>query len=247
MRRLYLVLRSAFLWVVSGLHFFPVCTVLVLLGLVVDPRKNDRPQRLFFRNILRLAGVEFGVRRAAGFDPNRTSIFICNHVNVFDAFVIYSAIPQFVRGWELESHFRIPAYGWMMNRFGNIPVPANTSPESFKRLLGQTKAALDAGVSLIVFPEGSRTRDGRVGEFREGIFRMLPHLQYPVVPMSIVGSFEFHRTGSWMLNPSKIVVHLHDTLAISGLARNDVEALRQRVHALVSGPVEEARKAQQSL
>lgn len=245
MRKVYLILRSAFLWVVSGLHFFPVCSLLVLLGLLVDPRKNDRPQRIFFRNILRLAGVGFEVRRAPGFDPNRTSIFVCNHVNIFDAFVIYSAIPQFVRGWELESHFKIPAYGWMMGKFGNIPVPANTSPEAFKKLLRQTKAALGDGVSLIVFPEGSRTLDGRVGPFREGIFRMLPRLQYPIVPMSIVGSFEFHRKGNWMLYPSKIVVHLHDTIDTTGLTKKEVEGLQQRVHAIVAGPLEEAVKARE--
>ena len=85
-----------------------VCAFLVLLGIFVDPRKNDWPQRLFFRNILRLAGVKFEVRRAPGFDPARTSIFVCNHVNIFDPFVVYSAIPQFVRGFELESHFKIP-------------------------------------------------------------------------------------------------------------------------------------------
>ena len=62
----------------------------------------------------------------------RTSIFICNHVNIFDPFVIYSAIPQFVRGFELESHFKIPVYGWMMGRFGNVAVPDAPSAKALK-------------------------------------------------------------------------------------------------------------------
>lgn len=240
MKNLYLGLRSLFLWTLSGLHFFPVCTALVLLGLAVNPRKNDRPQRWFFRNILRLAGARFRVVRAAGFDPERTSIFICNHINIFDPFVIYSAIPQLVRGWELESHFKVPAYGWMMGKFGNIPVPGHTSPEAFKKLLRRTREALDSGVSVIVFPEGSRTRDGRVGPFREGIFRMLPHLQYPVVPMSIVGAYEWNRTGDWMLYPATVTVLLHDTIETKGLTKKDAEALGKRVQAAVAGPVEAA-------
>ena len=245
MRKVYLFLRSIFFWTLSILHFFPVCTLLVLLGIFVDPRKNDQAQRIFFRNILRLAGVGFEVRRAPGFDPRRTSIFICNHVNLFDAFVIYSAIPQFVRGWELESHFKIPAYGWMMGRFGNIPVPSSKNPSALKELVKRTKAALDDGVSVIVFPEGSRTLDGRVGPLQKGIFNLLPELQYPVVPMSIVGSFEFTRKGSWMLYPSKIVVHLHDTIETKGLRKEEVETLRERAQRFVAGPVEEhlARRA----
>jgi 1-acyl-sn-glycerol-3-phosphate acyltransferase len=240
MMKLYLAARSLVLWAVSLLHFFVVCTLLVLLGIFVDPRKNDRPQRIFFRNILRLAGVGFEVRRAPGLDPARTSIFICNHVNLFDAFVIYSAIPQFVRGFELESHFKIPAYGWMMGRFGNIPVPDNPDRAGIERMMDRAKAALDRGVSLIAFAEGSRTRDGHVGPFRNGAFRIAHRFGVPIVPMSIVGSFEFFQTGHWMLHPGKITVYLHETIETGGLRREDVDDLRDRVHAIVSAPVEEA-------
>ncbi|MCH7765021.1 MAG: 1-acyl-sn-glycerol-3-phosphate acyltransferase [Acidobacteria bacterium] len=239
MRKLYLVIRSVVLWVASILHFFPACSLLVLLGIFVDPRKNDRPQRILFRNVLRVAGVGFEVRRASGFDPARASIFVCNHVNLFDAFVIYSAIPQFVRGWELESHFKVPAYGWMMKRFGNIPVPNSASLSDLKKLIRRTRAALDDGVSIIVFAEGSRTQDGRVAPFRRGVFNLLPQLGHPIVPMSIVGSFQFKRKGSWMLHPSKIVVHLHDTIETTGLSKQDAAELRERVHRIVAAPVHE--------
>jgi 1-acyl-sn-glycerol-3-phosphate acyltransferase len=247
LRQAWLVARSSVLWIASVLHFFTVCTVLVILGIFVDPRKNDLPQRIFFRNILRVAGVGFEVRYAAGFDRRRTSIFICNHVNIFDAFVIYSAIPQFVRGLELESHFKIPAYGWMMKRFGNIPVPINSSPAAFVRLVKQAKKALDAGVSLIVFAEGTRTRDGQVGPFRKGGFVIAQQTGYPIVPMSIVGSYEFNRKGSWMLCPSQIVVHLHDTIETRGGRKEDLDSLIARVHAIVSKPLEEHRAARRQL
>lgn len=240
MRKLYLVIRSLLLWTVSIVHFFVVCTFLVVLGIFIDPRKNDRPQRVFFRNILRLAGVDFEVRYAPGFDRTRTSFFISNHVNIFDAFVIYSAIPQFVRGLELESHFKIPAYGWMMKRFGNVPVPKGTSPSEVKRLFERTKAALDDGISLIVFVEGSRTRNGRVGPFKRGAFVMAQQFGCPIVPMSIVGSYQFHRTGEWMLYPSKITVYLHDTIETKGMSKDEVDALVERVHKIVSEPVDKS-------
>ncbi len=240
MKKLYQIVRSIVLWIVSILHFFPVCTFLVLLGIFVEPRKNDRPQRIFFRNILRLAGVKFEVRYAPGFDPKRTSIFVSNHVNIFDAFVIYAAIPQFVRGLELESHFKVPAYGWMMKRFGNIPVPDSGNPLDFRKLWKLTRAALDDGISLIVFAEGTRTRDGRVGPFQKGVFRMAQKFGYPIVPLSMVGSFEFNRKGSWMLYSSKIVVYLHDTVETKGLREDEVDALCERVHRTVSKPIDEA-------
>src|SRR5271168_489336 len=160
MKQAYLTVRSAILWAVSGIHFAVVGTILVALGAVVDPRKNDWPQRVFFRNILRLAGARFEVRRAPGFDPARTSIFISNHVNIFDPFVAYSAIPQFLRGFELESHFKIPIYGWMMGRFGNIAVPNEPSRAGLEAMTKRAKTALESEVSLLAFPEAGRTRDG---------------------------------------------------------------------------------------
>jgi 1-acyl-sn-glycerol-3-phosphate acyltransferase len=239
MKRAWLSVRSAVLWVLSGLHFFVVCTFLVLLAIFVDPRKNDWPQRFFFRNILRIAGVKFEVRRAAGFDPQKTSIFICNHVNLFDPFVIYSAIPQFVRGFELESHFKIPVYGWMMGRFGNVPVPDVPSRGGLEEMMQRAKVALDSGISLIAFAEGSRTRDGHVGPFRKGVFNIAQKFGTPIVPMSILGSFDFFRTGNWMLHPGKITVILHDTIDTTRIGRDEVDALRDRVHEIVSAPVEE--------
>ncbi|HJY85371.1 MAG TPA: lysophospholipid acyltransferase family protein [Candidatus Acidoferrales bacterium] len=243
MKELYLVMRSMLRWAASGIFFFVVCSILVLLAVLIDPRKNDRPQRMLSRNVLRLAGVGFEVRRSAGFDPRRTSFFVVNHVNLFDPFVLYSAIPQFVRGLELESHFKIPVYGWMMKRFGNVPVPDHSRLSDLKRMWRLTRAALDRGISLVVFPEGGRTRDGHVGAFKDGVFRMARQSGYPIVPVSIVGSYEFNRKGDWMLRPSKIVVYIHDTIEMQGLPKEEIEALRDRVHRLVSAPVEESLRA----
>ena len=241
MSRLYRKARSVALWAASGAHFFIICPLLVALGAVVDPRKNDWPQRVFFRNILRIAGVKFEVKRSPGFDPQRTSLFVCNHVNIFDPFVIYSAIPQFVRGFELASHFKIPAYGWMMGRFGNIPVPDenNRARAGMQEMTRKANEAFKSGISLIAFAEGSRTRDGRVGPFQNGVFRLAIRFGVPVVPMSIVGSYEFFRTGDWMLNPGKITVYLHDTIETAGLKKDDADELSDRVHAIVAAPVEQ--------
>jgi 1-acyl-sn-glycerol-3-phosphate acyltransferase len=240
MKNAWLAARAVLLWTASGIHFAVVSTFLILLRIFIDPRRNDWPQRVFFRNILRLAGVKFEVQRAPGFDAQRTSIFVSNHVNIFDPFVIYSAIPQFVRGFELESHFKIPIYGWMMGRFGNIAVPDAPGRKSLEVMIARARAALDCGVSLIAFPEGSRTRNGHVQPFKKGIFSLAQKFEVPIVPVSIVGSYEFFQTGNWMLRPSTIKVFLHDTIDTSGINRRDVDALRERVRAIVVAPLEQS-------
>jgi len=243
MKQAWLAVRSMVLWAVSGVHFAVIGTFLVFLGLCIDPRANDWPQRIFFRNILRLAGAKFEVHRARGFDPERTSLFICNHVNIFDPFVIYSAIPQFVRGFELESHFNLPIYGWMMGWFGNVPVPDVPSKKGLAIMSKRAKEALDKGISLIAFAEGSRTRTGHVQEFKKGMFSLAQQFGTPIVPMSIVGSFDFFRTGHWMLHPGKITVYIHDTIDTTKIDKSEVDELRNRVQKIVSAPVEKAMRA----
>jgi 1-acyl-sn-glycerol-3-phosphate acyltransferase len=239
MKTVWVAIRSAALWAITGFYFFTVGAFLVLMGVFVDPATNDRPQRWFFRNILRLAGIRLAVCRTPGFDPSRTAIFVCNHVNLFDPFVVYSAIPQFVRGFELESHFKIPVYGWMMGRFGNIPVPDLPTREGLARMSRLADEALARGTSLIVFAEGGRTRNGRMGPFKNGAFRMAVRLSASIIPMSIVGSYEFFRTGGWLLHPRQVTVHLFDTIETAGLSVRDVDDLRNRVCEIIGAPLGE--------
>lgn len=233
--------RSWWHWFLSAAFFFPVCSFLILLGIFIDPRRNDAPQRWLCRVTMRAAGARVVVKRAPGFDAARTCFFLSNHVNLFDPFVLYASIPQFFRGLELESHFRIPVYGWLMKRFGNVPVPDVNRASDLKRMWRLTRTALDSGVSILAFPEGQRTVDGRVGPFKDGVFRMALQFGTPIVPVSLVGSFEFNKKTGWLIRPGTITVHLHDVIETKDLRKDDVPALRERVQAIVAAPVEDSR------
>jgi 1-acyl-sn-glycerol-3-phosphate acyltransferase len=233
---------SFWMWLFSGVFFFTVCPVLIFIGIFVDPRKNDAPQRWLCRWVVKLAGATVQVSQSSGFDPQRTCFLVSNHVNLFDPFVLYGVVPQFFRGLELESHFRIPVYGWLMKRFGNVPVPDINRLSDLRRMRRMTQDALDSGVSLVVFPEGKRTVTGHVGPFHDGVFRMALQFGAPITPVSIVGSFEFNRKTSWLLRPATVVVHLHDTIETRDLDKQDVAGLRERVREIISTPVEARRK-----
>src|ERR1700674_1456060 len=245
--RAWTLVRSPYHWLLFAAYFLPVCSFLVLLGIFIDPRRNDGAQRMLCRIVMKLAGVHLVVRRAPGFDPARTCFLLTNHVNLFDPFVLYATIPQFFRGLELESHFRIPVYGWMMKRFGNVPVPDHNRPSDTKRMWRLTRAALDSGVSLAVFPEGQRTRNGRLGPFKDGVFRMAMKFGTPIVPVSVVGAFEFNKKTAWLLRPGTITVYLHDVIETKDLRKEDFPALRDRVHAIISRPLDEALEEGQTV
>lgn len=242
MKRLWVMIRSLFLWGMSWLHFLIVVPILIALAVFLDPRKHDWLQRGLCRRIAFFSGAKVIVQRAPGFDDKRTCFFVVNHVNLFDPFILYCAIPQLVRGWELESHFRIPIYGWLMKRFGNVPVPDVRSPKDLKRLWRLTQQAIEGGTSLIIFPEAKRTRTGHLGEFEDGGFRLAQQLGVPIVPVSLVGSLAHLRTGDWILRPATITVILHDTMETKGLHKEDVPALKLRVKEIIAAPVEASLK-----
>lgn len=240
MNRIGDVTRSIFLWGMSWLHFIIAVPILIVLAFVLDPRKHDWLQRGLCRRIAFFSGANVVAIEAPGFDRQRTSIFMVNHVNLLDPFMLYCAIPQLVRGWELESHFRIPIYGWLMKRFGNVPVPAGRGPSDLKRLWRLTREAISGGTSLIIFPEGRRTRDGHLTEFADGGFRLAQQLGVPIVPVSMVGSFQHLRTEDWILRPATITVYLHGTIETKDMRKEDVPTLKQRVKEIIAGPVEQS-------
>jgi 1-acyl-sn-glycerol-3-phosphate acyltransferase len=233
MKYLWDRVRSVLLWAITFAHFFTAVPVHIVLAIFLDPRKHDWLQRALCRRIAFFSGARVVAQPSPGFDPKRTCIFMVNHVNLFDPFLMYCAIPQYVRGWELESHFKIPVYGWLMHRFGNVPVPDVRRPSDLKRLWRLTRQSIDTGTSLIIFPEGKRTRDGRVDQFEDGGFRLAQQLGIPIVPITLVGSFEHFRTGNWVLRPHTVTVVLHDTIDTSQLKKEDVPALRDQVRATI--------------
>jgi 1-acyl-sn-glycerol-3-phosphate acyltransferase len=93
---------------------------------------------------------------------------------------------------------------------------------------------------LIIFPEAKRTRDGHINDFQEGGFRLAQQLGVPIVPVSLVGSFHHLRTGHWLLRPTTITVYIHDTIETTGLTKEDIPALKQRVRNAIAPPVEES-------
>ena len=237
MTRVWEVARSLLLWFVSWLHFLIVVPILIALAVVLDPRKHDWLQRGLCRRIAFFSGATVKPIIAPGFDAKRTSFFMANHVNLFDPFILYCAVPQLVRGWELESHFKIPIYGWLMKRFGNVPVPVGRGAKDLKKLWRLTQETIDGGTSLIIFPEAKRTRDGNVNAFEDGGFRLAIQLGVPIVPVTLDGSIKHLRTEDWILRPATINVWLHDTIETSDLKKEDLPALKERVRAAILGPL----------
>lgn len=228
---------SALLWIVSWIHFVIAIPVALVAGAVLGRKRIEKLLLVVSRNVVRCAGARTEARMPPGYDPSRPCIYVSNHVNVFDPFVIHSVIPGPMRGLELESHFKIPFYGWLMNWLGNVPVPEERSAAGLKRTYRIARASLEDGYHIVGFPEGTRTRDGSLGPFEDGVFRMARVLGASIVPISIVGAYRWHPTGTWRLRPGRIVIVVHERIEMAGVERTAIKEMSERVRKIIEGPL----------
>lgn len=138
-------------------------------------------------------------------------IFVANHVSFFDLFISGSVLPGNPRGLELSDHFKKPFYGWFLTRFGQIPIKNGDRRSLIESLNKITKILKNKERNILVMPEGHRTRNGKVGEFKTGAFYLARKINIPVVPVVYKGLYERAKKG-FILKPGKFKVIILEPL-----------------------------------
>lgn len=232
--------RSAMLWAVGIPHLAAWTALTVAVSRFTDTRRIDQMIKMMTRAVPRLAGIKVEVLGRQAIDIEQTYVYVINHVNVFDMFAIYQAIPHYTRSLEHAEHFGWPVFGQFITAVGQIPI----DPKD-KRLTvqGLKKAAdmLRAGDSLVVLPEGERTLDGSVGRFYPGAFRLAIQTGRQVVPMAIKGGRTISRRGDWRIRPGTMQVLFAAPITTDGLTLGDAADLADRCRKTVIELLQERR------
>jgi 1-acyl-sn-glycerol-3-phosphate acyltransferase len=190
--------------------------------------------QLWARLILWTSGVRIE-RRGVSMPPeNQSCVFVANHSSFYDIPILFTAIPRQLRIMAKADLGYVPFIGWHLRRSGAVLVDRkNPGAGIFKRM--QRMASL--GASLIVFPEGSRTRDGSVHKFKAGVFLLAIENHLPIVPISVSGSRTVMPKGRFAVSPATVTVTVHEAVPTANLERNDARPLAARVHDVVATAV----------
>jgi 1-acyl-sn-glycerol-3-phosphate acyltransferase len=172
-----------------------------------------------------------------GFDRTRTSFFMMNHTSMLDAHVACWAIPQPICGIMHEHHFRVPIYGWLLRRANGIGVVQGAAGQR-ARVAEQVAERVRRGVSILGFPEGRRTQNGRILPFRRGLFLTARDAGVPVVPVCARGLWAILRRGEWIIRPAPLEVFVGPQVETVGLSDDEVTALAARFAAFAADFVE---------
>ncbi len=172
-----------------------------------------------------------------GLDRSRPSVFMANHLSFVDGPLLFMLLPGRTRVILKKSVFRLPVVGSAMHYVGFIPVDRKHASGGKRSIARAVRAMRKKGHSFLIFPEGTRSRTGKIQEFRRGGFFLAIESGAPVVPITIDGTFEAMPKGQWFVRPGKIRVSFHDPIPTAGLTPEDIPSLSDRVKAaIVSGP-----------
>ena len=182
------------------------------------------------RAILWTTGVRVTAYGTEQLDPRQSYVLASNHQSIYDIPILFAALPLQLRIVAKASLGRIPFLGWHLHRSGHLLVdrrnPGADIVQKMRRLVSESH-------SLIVFPEGTRSADGRIGRFKKGSFLVAIDAGLPVVPVTVEGSRHVMRKGRLMVCPGAVRVVVQPPVPTSVESRETVIAFADRVRNLV--------------
>ena len=180
---------------------------MIALGLVDPYGKRVYPMFRFWSwCVLKTGGVELKVRDTSRLDPRQAYVFMANHQSNIDIPVLVQALALFQLRWMAKRELlRIPFFGWALWASKHIIVKRSRSKDVVAAMAA-AREKLTRGISVVVFPEGTRSTDGQLLPFKRGGFRLAEQAGVPIVPVTINGSGVLMKRGDWRLNCGEVEV-----------------------------------------
>ena len=189
--------------------------------------------------ILATTGVDVSVTGLERVKGGETYVFISNHQSIYDIPVIFASLPFQLRIIAKESLGRFPFLGWHLLRAGHLLVDRRNPNRSV--ILSRWRLLVGDRLSLIIFPEGTRSPDGRVGRFKAGSFLLALEAGLTIVPLSVSGTMHVMKKGRLTTRPGQVTLQVHDpipTPRTESPTADDARDLAARIEDVVRRGVE---------
>lgn len=225
--------------VVAGVVATVVAVILVMATALFDDTSPfiDRVIRGWARVWLFASGTKLHVG-GSEVDTARSYVVVANHLSTLDIMACLLAVPLPIRFLAKKELFRIPILAQGMRAVGIIEVDRAARGAIHAEVNRQAKELIERGRSLIIYPEGTRPRDGSMRTFKKGAFTMAITAQLPVLPMTIHGSYQAWRPGTPLVRGGRIDVVIDPPVETAGMTGSDTTALRDRVQGVIAARVE---------
>jgi 1-acyl-sn-glycerol-3-phosphate acyltransferase len=233
METMLCMIRATLIYLFVGLYVLLIAPFAMLWTLWTrDSRLIYRLSRFCIRTagfMCRVKVIAHGTEKVI---PGKTYVFLSNHQGNFDAPVLYHVIPRDCRALIKKEIMRIPILSLVLKQLQFVPIERMNAKQAHTGIdLGAS--LLRGGKDFLAFPEGTRSRDGRLGEFKKGVFVMAIKAQADIVPVTIVGSRQIQPPGRYGIMPGIIRLFIHDPISTEGMGLED----RNRLVDLTRGAI----------
>lgn len=190
--------------------------IIAILTILVSPfdskgRITHYISKIFSKVILLVSGIKLKVNGLEKIDKDKSYVFVSNHASYFDIPILMQAIPNNVRFIYKKSMTKIPVFGWGMYLGQYVPIDRENGREALKAL---RKAAekIKKGISIVIFPEGTRSPDGEIKDFKKGLFVLADEAKEDIVPVLIKGSFKIMQKGKFKIQSANVEVKFFEPM-----------------------------------
>jgi 1-acyl-sn-glycerol-3-phosphate acyltransferase len=223
---------SIFLWLI----LFPYFIFFLVFAIIVSylfPAKTYNPWlQKILRFMFTLMFIKVSVEGLENIDPDKTYIFMANHVSLFDLPLLGGYVPGLVRGVEAERQHAWPLYGLAMRRLGNIPIDRKNIFSSLSSI-GITADIIAKGKSMFILPEGHRTMDGELREFKSFPFHLAKKVDVEIIPIGLSGLYSLKSKNSWIISPNKVKIKFGKPISVETIEQLPTKELRDKVRTEV--------------
>lgn len=220
-------LYSVYVWFVWGLILL-LLGPLVVLATALSPHWGFWGLKSISWLAFSLAGIRVKVEGLERVDWSKSYVLMGNHQNMLDPFAYVIALPKHVVGVEKRENLKIPVYGWLSRAWGMIPID-RSNPEAARESIAIAGDRFRDGISVTILPEGTRTKDGRIGPFKKGGFHLALGTGAEIVPFTFNGAYRILKTGSWRVMPGTIEVVFSAPIPTEGYDQESMDVLVSRV------------------
>ena len=165
-------------------------------------------------------------------NPRHPYVVVCNHQSFVDMLLI-SQLPWEMKWMSKQSLFKVPVAGWIMRMAGDIEIERGDARSALKALR-ECQNKLDMKVSVMMFPEGTRSRSGELGEFKDGAFKLAIDAGVPILPIVLNGTYNALTPHSWTFNNVRADLKVLPPIETSSYTRREASLLRQHVQGVMA-------------
>jgi 1-acyl-sn-glycerol-3-phosphate acyltransferase len=235
------MLRLIWLAIVAVLMTIPVATATILIAIFRSTSPwIDRLIRLWARSLVAAAGIDLETENMATIDPRKRYVLVSNHYSYLDIPCILTAVPQPIRFMAKASLFKVPLFGWAINRAGFIPIDRKNRRTAVKSF-DLAAERIRKGNTIVIFPEEGRSRQREMRPFQRGAFLLALKSGQTIVPMSI-NTFDVFPARSWRVKPGRVTLRVGTPIETEGVSVRDKERLseqsREQIQRMLFGAAE---------